>query len=168
MNRRHAVLLSVAAFLLAVLPACGYHLSSSVPIEMPHGITSLYIDRVENPSTEQWIQSRLISEVRDEFTRRGQVAWVDRDQAEGLLELIITRYRDYTKVESAEEETLRSQIALSMEARILSAKDRSLLWASSPVNVRESFTGAGEKREAERRVIEDAADALAGQLSAGF
>lgn len=156
------------AFFFTSLVSCGYQLSSSVPIDMPQDITSLYIDRVENPSTEAWIESRLISEVRDEFSRRGQVSWVDKSQAEGLLHLIITRYRDYTKVEGADEKTLKSQIVLTLKGKILSAKDREVLWISSPVHVRESFTGVAEKSRAEERVVRDAADALANQLGSGF
>ncbi len=148
--------------------ACGYRLSSSVPLDLPGKITTLYIEEVVNPSTEPWLESRLISEVRDEFSRRGRVSWVGRGQAQGLMHLIITRYRDYTKVESAAEETLKSELALSLEGRILSAKDRKVLWISSPVHVRESFTGVRQKRRAERRIVQDAADALANQLSADF
>ena len=169
MHIRPLLAITIAFQLIALLlPSCGYQLSSSVPMEMPQGINRLFIDHVENPSTEPWLESRLISEVRDEFSRRGHVLWVDRDQAEGLLHLIITRYRDYSRVESAEEETLKSEIALSLEARILSAKDREVLWVSSPVHERESFVGIQEKREAERRVVQDVADALANQLSSGF
>lgn len=169
MNKATALLLSPALLLIfLVLSSCGYHLSSSLPIDMPQGMTRLYIDRVENPSTEPWLESRLISEVRDEFSRRGRVTWVDRHEAEGLLHLIITRYRDYTKVESAREETLKSEVALSLEARIISARNMEVLWVSSPVHARESFTGSSEKSRAEERVVRDAADILANQLSSQF
>jgi len=169
MNKASARMVSTAFLLISlVFSSCGYRLSSSVPIDMPHGMTNLYIEQVDNPSTEPWLESRLISEVRDEFSRRGQVSWVDRDQAQGLMHLIITRYRDYTKVETAEEETLKSEIALSLEARILSAQNMEVLWISSPVHVRESFTGSSEKNRAEERVVRDAADILANQLTAGF
>lgn len=166
--KRLFLLCGCVAFLFTSLASCGYQLSSSVPIDMPQGITSLYIDRIENPSTEAWLESRLISGVRDEFSRRGRVSWVEKSQADGFLHLIITRYRDYTKVESADEKTLKSQIVLSLQGKILSARDREVLWISSPVHVRESFTGAAEKRRAEERVIRDAADALANQLGSGF
>ncbi|MDZ7761036.1 MAG: LPS assembly lipoprotein LptE [Desulfovermiculus sp.] len=169
MNKAFVLLVSTAIlFIFLALASCGYRLTSSVPIDMPQGITTLYIDRVENPSTEPWLESRLISEVRDEFSRRGQISWVNKEQADGLMHLIITQYRDYTKVERANEETLKSEVALSLEAKILSAQNMEVLWVSAPVHVRESFTGISEKSRAEERVVRDAADILANQLSSEF
>ena len=165
---KSASILGLSVLFSLVLFSCGYHLSSSSPIELPQGISTLYIDKVENPTTKAWLESALISEVRDEFTRRGRVQWVERAQAQGLVHLIVTRYSDQTSVEGADEETLKSEISMTLVGKILAAQKKEVIWVSRPVHARESFTGSSEKTRAEERVIQDAADDLANQLSAGF
>jgi outer membrane lipopolysaccharide assembly protein LptE/RlpB len=168
----HPALLSVSIFSLATLfLACGYHVRSSAPIVLPENICSLYVEKVTNPSTESWLEPYLRSSLRDEFTRRGQIQWVDKHQAKGILEILISTWRSSTLLEDADDQTVKSEALMRFKARIYRHKDHTLLWESNLIEVRESYSSGMYERggqKAEHRVIDLGMERLADQLSQNF
>jgi len=153
------------------LQGCGYQLSASAPIALPEGMSALYLEGVSNPTTQSWLEPSLRSALRDEFTRRGQVSWVDRQDADGLLKIDILSYTSGTKLENALEETVRSQVVLRLQATISRGSDQTMAWSSGRVSARESFSGAEdgpEARDAEQRVVALAVEKLADTLGQEF
>ncbi len=159
--------------LLAIfsLSSCGYHFTSSVPLVLPEDIHTLSLTQVINPSTETWLGPYLRSELRDEFTRRGQMEWVDRNKAEGIMEIEIKTWSSSTKLENADDQTVKSEVRLRFKGRIFRRKDHKLLWESRTIAIHEPYTGdenGPQGLEAERRVIELGMERLADQLSQNF
>ncbi len=153
------------------LCSCGYRLTSSVPLVLPEDIHTLCLVKVINPSTETWLGPYLRSALRDEFTRRGQIKWVDRSQAEGLMEIEINTWSSSTKLEDADDQTVKSEVTLVFQGRIFRQKDHSLLWESRTIVEQEPFTGdenGPDSQSAERRVIDLGMERLADQLSQNF
>jgi len=159
------------AMLLCLTAGCGYHLSSSSPITLPEGMTRLYLEEVQNPTTESWLEPTLRSALRDEFSRRGRISWVHRDEAEGVVRLDIEQYTASAKLENAREQTIKSEVRLRLHGRIFRSRDHHLLWKSNTVLATESYVGprdGTERREAERRVVDLAVEKLADDLGQGF
>ncbi len=165
------LLCSVWLAAILVLPGCGYHMSASAPIALPESMTTLYLEKVSNPTTQSWLEPTLRSTLRDEFTRRGQVRWVEKHQAEGLLEIGIVSFTSGTKLENALEETVRSEIVLQLQATISRKADQTVAWDSGRITARESFNGpkgSTEARDAEQRVVDLAVEKLADTLGQEF
>jgi outer membrane lipopolysaccharide assembly protein LptE/RlpB len=164
-----AVLL--ALLLLAASSACGYHFSGLSPVSMPHGITRLHLQRVDDPTTQSWLEPRLRTVLREEFTRRGGVEWVPAGQAQGLLHVEILSYSSATKLENVRERTVKSQVVLKLRARIVRAGQGTELWRSGLVQATESFTGpedSSQSRQAGERAVELGAERLADELGQNF
>lgn len=162
--------LVIVGFLLA-FTACGYQVVAEAPIDMPGGISKLYLEGVENPTTEIWLDAELRKEVREEFIRRGQVKWVNKPEAKGYLNIEVLRFTSSAKLENAEEQTVRSEVVLILRGRIIGAQKSDLLWDSGEIAVRESHVGdegSGEEREAQKQAVEEIVEELADTLSRDF
>jgi outer membrane lipopolysaccharide assembly protein LptE/RlpB len=159
------------AILVGLTASCGYHLSSSAPITLPEGMTRLFLEEIDNPTTESWLEPALRSALRDELSRRGRIEWVDKDRAEGLVRLDIEQYTASAKLENAKEQTVKSEVRLRLRGRIFRSRDHHLLWESGTVLATESFVGpreGTEQREAQRQVVDLAVEKLADNLGQGF
>jgi hypothetical protein len=164
-------LLCLAFLLVWVCQGCGYQFSASAPITLPENMTRLYFEKLANPSTEPWLEPSMRSEIRQEFSRRGQVRWVEETQAEGLLQVDITRFSSSAKLEDAQEDTVKSEVVLEIQARIFRQADRELVWRSGNVSARVSYTGpedSSQEREAQEDALDLVVERLANQMSQSF
>ena len=164
---REAVAAAAAVFLL-LTSACGYHFSSASPLVLPRNIQLLYLEEIQDPSTKPQLESRLRTSIRNEFTQRGDVEWVSRNRAEGLLRVIIDSFTSSAKLESAEGETVRSEAILRFRANIFESQEQTLIWESGELSVRESYSDQAEKEQAQIRVMRLAAERLANKLAQRF
>lgn len=157
-------------FLLHIF-ACGYKWTASNPISLPKGITKLYLEKVENPTTQTWLEPRLRTALKEEFTKRGQIQWVKETKTQGLVQIDITHFSSSTKLEDAQKRTVKSEVTLGLEVKIFSQPEHVLLWNSGSVVVRESYTGPEEgtqRRKAEYRVVDLGVEKVANKLSQEF
>lgn len=153
--------------ILAVLAGCGYHFSSTSPIVLPGNHRLLYLDRVTDPTTEAWLEPALRSEIRDEFTRRGEVRWVPREEAETLMRVTIRGYSAGSSFKGRDDKTVRRSVTLILTAEMVDAVSGHVIWTSGEVVVQESFTGDDE-REAGHKAVDLAAERLADGLQQTF
>jgi predicted small lipoprotein YifL len=158
------VLLTLALLLLA---GCGYKNTQSGPVALPENKRKLFLEDVENPTLETDLYARIRSLVRDELTRRGQVQWVPRGAAEALMSVDIRTFTSRASVKDAEDETLRSTASITLDAEIVSATDRSVLWTSGEVSASEPFTTGGQE-DAEERAILLGVERLVDRLGQNF
>ncbi|HKK33341.1 MAG TPA: LPS assembly lipoprotein LptE [Desulfomicrobiaceae bacterium] len=163
---RHALLLTALAALL--LTGCGYQLSSMAPITLPKEQTRLYIAKVTNPTIESWIEPRLRSSLRDELTRRGGVQWVERNQAETEVEVIIHSFSTSSSVKGEDDETVRSSASITLEIQLFDRQDHAMLWTSGPVSGQESYSGDSQQEEAAFDAMEEVIRKSADRLSDQF
>ena len=164
-----------------LLPACGYQLTARAPIQLPQDSTRLYLDKVTNPTTETWIEPMLRSSLRDELTRRGNVAWVSRDEAEATVNIDVRSYSTSDSLKGRDDVTLKSAASIQMVVTFFSTKTNALIWTSGPILASESFRGASEiqsssgtlqstsaKREATQEAVDLAVRKVADQLGQKF
>ncbi|MBU4524294.1 MAG: hypothetical protein KUA37_10945 [Desulfomicrobium sp.] len=163
------------------LPACGYQLTARAPIQLPDDSTRLYLNKVTNPTTETWLEPMLRSSLRDELTRRGNVTWVDREQAEATVNIDVRSYSTSDALKGRDDVTLKSSASIHMVVTFYSAKTNALIWTSGPVTASESYRGSGgtrsstgelqynnAKREATQNAIDLAVRMVADNLGQKF
>jgi outer membrane lipopolysaccharide assembly protein LptE/RlpB len=128
------------------LPACGYQLTARAPIQLPENSTRLYLNKVTNPTTETWLEPMLRSSLRDELTRRGNVTWVDRAQAEATVNIDVRSYSTSDALKGRDDVTLKSEAAIRIVVTFYSAKTNALIWTSGTIRAAESYRGSGGSR----------------------
>lgn len=164
-----------------LLPACGYQLTARAPIQLPQDSTRLYLDKVTNPTTETWIEPMLRSSLRDELTRRGNVTWVSRDEAEATVNIDVRSYSTSDALKGRDDVTLKSAASIQMVVTFFSTTTNTLIWTSGPIAASESYRGPSEiqsstgtlqstsgKREATQEAIDLATRMVADQLGQKF
>jgi hypothetical protein len=164
-----------------LLPACGYQLTARAPIQLPQDSTRLYLDKVTNPTTETWIEPMLRSSLRDELTRRGNVTWVSRDEAEATVNIDVRSYSTSDSLKGRDDVTLKSAASIQMVVTFFSTKTNALIWTSGPISASESFRGSSQiqsssgtlqstsaKREATQEAVDLAVRKVADQLGQKF
>ena len=165
-SRASCIALVCAALLL--LASCGYRFSSAAPLALPQNMQRLYLEEIRDPTTEPQLESRLRTSLRNEFSQRGGVEWVSRGLAEGLLQVHIMSYSSASKLESAEQETVRFEAVIRFEGLIFESQDHALVWESGQLTARESYAQQSERDRAQEEVVRLAAEKLANQLARGF
>lgn len=156
----------------ACFAGCGYHLQSLSKGTLPGGVERVAVSRVINPSLETWIEPRIRTALSEELQKRGQAQVVIRNQAQALLEVRIVTYSSGVKVQNAQEETVKSAVSITVQARLLRRQPAGeLIWQSSPIFVQESFVSSGGQAavlKAGYRAVDLAVERLADQLYQNF
>jgi outer membrane lipopolysaccharide assembly protein LptE/RlpB len=151
-----------------LLPACGYQLTAQAPIDLPKDSTKLFLAKVTNPTTETWLEPMLRNSLRDELTRRGNVTWVGRDEAEATVNVDVRSYSTSDSVKGLDDVTVKSEVRIQMEVSFFSTKKGTLIWTSGPIMASESYRGANNKREATQDAVDLAVRMVADRLSQKF
>lgn len=154
--------------LVCSLGGCGYSLSAMAPIELPREQTLLCITKFENPPTESWLEPSLRAELRDEFTRRGQVRWVSRKEAETLVTIRVLGYSSSSTLKGADDETVTSAVQLRVAVDMYNASDHNQIWTSGTIYVSQSFKGTSNEQSAREDAVRLAAERIADRLGQAF
>jgi len=146
--------------LLALLSGCGYRFSgmaasgsSEVASRLDPALRKMVIVRVENPTTEAWLEPRLRSLIRDEFNRRRLVVWTDKADATSQLTIVIKRYSRETSVSGQQDQSLKLSTGIVIRLRVTRASDGLLIWDSGEQSQNESFY-PGDSSGADTRVTD--------------
>lgn len=169
---RFAVL---CALLLAalVLGGCGYKFTgSSISDEesvnvLPAQYRDLAIIRIENPTVEPWLEPRLRSLIRDEFTRRRLTNWVERSKAAAFVTVQIKQYTRSTALAGAQDQSVKLSAGMIWTVRIRRAGDNLLLWDSGEMSQNESFY-PGDADGADMRLTDLAVRRVADLMTEGY
>lgn len=151
-----------------LVPACGYHLTANEPLTLPQDRSKLFLSKVTNPTTETWMEPMLRTALRDEFTRRGKVTWVERDQAEATVTLDVKSYSASASLTGPDETTLKSTAIIDLTVNFYNARTNALIWTSGSVVASESFRGTETKRDATQKAVELAMRMVADRMSQNF
>lgn len=157
-----------ALALLCLLTACGYQLSAQAPISLPQNSTHLFLAEVTQPTTETWLDPMLRNSLRDEFTRRGNVTWVGRDEAQSSVVMQVLQYSTSDSVKGRDDVTVTSQAFIQVEVSFFSTETGALIWTSGLVNASETYRGATNKRQATQNAVNLAMRMVADRLAQKF
>lgn len=154
---RNLLLLSAAAFLLC---GCGYNFTGMGPTEaqdsssrLPPELRDMHLLRVDNPTTEAWLEARLRSLVRDEFNRRRLVTWTDKAHATSLLVIKIKNYTRQTALTGQQQQSVKLSTGIIMSFRITRASDGQVIYDSGDQSQTESYY-PGDSDAADQRLTD--------------
>ena len=168
-RRRASLALALSILAILALSACsGYRVTGgddAASLALPEDARALFIKDVENRTVNVEVNHTLRTQVRDEFTRRGRVAWVDRESATAYLHLKVVSFTESAAVTDEDDETLKSSASISLEAWITRKSDGAELWRGRASHG-ESFIS--DRDAAEASVIEHAVRKLADQLAQNY
>ncbi len=174
---------NICLFLLLLFSAfqvsCGYNFVGASPIALPEGKQHLNITLVHNPTQEAWLEPYLRSVFRDEFTRRGGAVWVSEDQAQAVVHIDIQQFRTADGLTRERDETVKADVTIIMEVKILSADTGEQIWSSGSISGRDSYFLAAEdvsvpgapgpeQRRASEEAVDQAVSRVADRLGEGF
>lgn len=174
LKRSLGLVLALAAALS--LGGCGYTFTGQGTLMGPDpdvvsrldpAFRHMAIARVENPSIEPWIEPRLRSLIRDEFTRRRFVTWVDKDKATSLLTVTIKKFTRSTVVAGQQDQSVKLSTGLTLIFRVQRAGDGAVLWDSGEQSQTESFF-PGDSDGADLRVTDLAVRRMADLMTENY
>jgi len=169
---RYAGLALLLALLLA-LGGCGYSFTGQsagdpdAASRLDPAFRKMALARVENPTVEPWLEPRLRSLIRDEFTRRRVVTWTDKDKATSLLTVVIKKFARSTLVAGQQDQSVKLSTGLTLVFRVHRASDGAVLWESAELNQKESFF-PGDSEGADLRVTDLAVRLLADRMTQNY
>lgn len=165
--------LALALSLAFALSGCGYGFTGGTVAQteadtrLDPAFQQMAIARIENPTVEPWLEPRLRGLIRDEFTRRRLVTWVDRAKATSLLVVHIKQYTRSTQVSGQADQSLKLSTVITFSVRVHRASDNMLLWDSGEQSQGETFF-PGDSDGADQRVTDMAIRRIADLLTQGY
>ena len=173
MRAARLVVLSALALACLALAGCGYKFTgSSISDEesvnvLPQHYRDLAIVRIENPSVEPWLEPRLRSLIRDEFTRRRLANWVERSKAAAFVTVQIKQYTRSTALAGAQDQSVKLNTGMVWKVRIRRAGDNLVLWDSGEQSQTESYF-PGDSEGADLRITDLAVRRMADLLTENY
>jgi outer membrane lipopolysaccharide assembly protein LptE/RlpB len=172
-------LLCILLLVCAQLMSCGYTFVGASPISLPQDRHYMNISLVQNPTQEAWLESYLRSKLRDEFTRRGGAVWVSPEQAQALVHIEVSQFRTADGLTRQKDQTVKADVNITMEVKILSADTGEQIWSSGSINGRSSYflaaqsavlpgSSSPEQRGASEDAVDQAVTRVADRLGDGF
>ena len=157
---------------LSFLGGCGYRAMSTSPIVMPDNIDSLYISRVKNPTIDPYLTSRVKTIVMDEFSKRALgLRWTSKASAKGYLVVDIKDYSKETEIENTKEQTVKSNVCITLRFSLYKNLTNNLIWDSRDVRSCESIDeniGQDQLGRIQDKIIRDIVEKVAIKLSNNF
>ncbi|MBU1248265.1 MAG: DUF4136 domain-containing protein, partial [Proteobacteria bacterium] len=131
---------------------------------------TLFIESVENPTTETWLGPLVRSMFRDELTRRGWTNWDSRGNADGLVQITIDKFSRTSTVTDENADTLKFVSSISLSAQITDRDSGEVLWNSGSVSWGGTYYGTNSSPEttADTFATDHAIRRLADLLSQGY
>lgn len=144
----------------AALSGCGYSFTGSsatttndASTRMAPELRNMALIRVDNPSTEAWLEPRLRSLIHDEFNRRRVVTWTERAKATSLLTVTIKKFSRETYISGQQSQSVKLHTNLTLSFKVTRASDGAVLWDSGQQTQTESFY-PGDSESADQRVTD--------------
>lgn len=153
----NAILIAAAVLLLC---GCGYNFTGmgteaqrDANTRLAPEMRKMHILRVDNPSTEAWLEARLRSLVRDEFNRRHLVEWTDKAHATSFLTIVVKRYYRSTAISGQQDQSVKLNTIITLSFRVTRASDGTLLYDSGEQSQTEGYY-PGDADNADMRVTD--------------
>jgi len=171
---RLALNLALLTALALSLCGCGYTFtgmasgdSEDASSRLAPEFRQMTLVRVDNPSTEAWLEPRLRSLVRDEFNRRRLVTWTEKARATSLLTIVIKKYARETAISGQQDQSLKLTTSMTFSFRVTRATDGSVIWDSGEQGQTESYY-PGDADGADQRITDLAVRRMADLMTQNY
>ena len=146
---------------------CGYQsdgfssVSSRAHSVLGSGSSTIKFDKVEQITLFPWVQYYVRGTVRDEVNLRRLARWVDDGNADYLLTVNMTGFRERSSISNRYDTTLLSTTTVSLEMIVRSGKTGAVVWKSGRIDYSDKFEVVNEDsavrdglKEAIRRALD--------------
>jgi outer membrane lipopolysaccharide assembly protein LptE/RlpB len=111
-----------------VLSGCGYHLPGRGDA-IPEDVKKIFVEVLINRTTEPFIENKLTSEVRDQFSRRpGFEVVSSRDKSDAVIYGTITRYSARAVAYDEDDDIKEYRAAMTAGFRFERTDGSEVLW----------------------------------------
>lgn len=131
---------------VSMLCGCGYNFKGGG--ELPKGVTKIFIAVFENRTGEVGIESTFTNDLTNEFILMRKESLVSREEAEAILNGVITSIRERTISETSSGQSLDREIVVTVSLR-LKDKNGRLLWSAKDLKAEQGYNVADSKLETE-------------------
>jgi len=151
---RRVLILVVASFAcLACLASCGYRFAGSEG--PPRGIEKLYIQNIENKTTEPGIDILITDALKNEFIQKYRGTLTSREQAHAVLSGTLIGIRTETVVRRGTLTSLERRVYMTIDLALKSV-DSERLWYAKGITSNDTYTVISGDKEASEQNKRDA------------
>jgi hypothetical protein len=132
----------LTSLVLAVACGCGYQFSSESSF-LPKDIKTLYIEQFVNRSRDVGIEKEMVSAVRSEFYRKGQLKVVDQiEQADAILSGVVRAVDYHVSTVNRRDETLQYEGTMIVDVTLRRRDPDTILWQGQGVRLTRIYAGS--------------------------
>ncbi len=147
---------------LVSFTSCGYRFAGSEGL--PQGIESLFIQLIENKTTEPGIDIVVTNELKNEFIRKYRGVLVDREMAAAILSGSVVGIRTETVARRGALTALERSVSMTIDLK-LNTSGNERVWFAKGITSSDTYTVvSGDKETTERnkrKALKDLAERIA-------
>ena len=117
---------------LAVIPACGYHLSGT-GLLVPEGTRTIAVPGFINNTNEPYVDVEVTKSVADEFIADGRLRVVDVEAADIVLRGRVIKYEVVALSYTADSYVQQYRVRLVVDAVLDDTRSKKVLWKESGI-----------------------------------
>ena len=142
--------------------SCGYRFSGGE--RLPQGIEGLFIQLLDNKTTEPGIDIVMTSELKNEFIKKYRVALVDREAAEAILSGAVVGIQTETVARRGALTALERSISMTIDLT-LKTSGNERIWFAKGITRNDTYTVVSGDKEVNERRKRNALKDLAGRIA---
>ena len=142
--------------------SCGYRFSGGE--RLPQGIEGLYIQLLDNKTTEPGIDIVITSELKNEFIRKHRGALVDRETAEAILSGAVVGIQTETVARRGALTALVRSVHMTIDLT-LKTSDSQRIWFAKGITSGDIYTVVSGDKEVTERNKRNALRDIAGRIA---
>jgi outer membrane lipopolysaccharide assembly protein LptE/RlpB len=147
---------------LVSFTSCGYRFSGNE--ELPQGVERLFIQLLDNQTTEPGIEVVVTNELKNEFLRKYRGVLVDRETAEAILSGTVMGIRTETVARRGALTALERSVSMTIELK-LKTTGNERIWFARGITRDDTYSVvSGDKEITEqnkRKALKDVAERIA-------
>jgi len=147
---------------LVPLTSCGYRFAGSEGL--PQGVESLFIELLDNKTTEPGIDIVITNELKNEFIRKYRGVLVDRETAAAILSGTVVGIRTETVARGGALTALERSVSMTIDLKLKTSGNEQV-WFAKGITSGDTYTVvSGDKETTERnkrKALKDLAERIA-------
>ncbi len=149
MSKKHTMTMTwLSAFFLITLIGCGYRFTGSG--SFPDGVNHVFVEVLENRSSESGIETTVTSNLVNEFTLREKETFVgDINEADAILSGTVSRVAFHTISAKGKDSARERRVTVWVSLK-LTDMEGSELWAARDLSDNEAYEVVDDKNATER------------------
>ena len=129
-----------------LLGGCGYNFKGGG--ELPKGVTTIFIAVFENRTGEVGIESTFTNDLTNEFILMRKESLAPREEADSILNGVITSIRERTISETSSGQSLDREVIVSVSLK-LKDKNGQVLWSAKELKAQQGYNVSDSNIETE-------------------